>query len=186
MCLSSIKPIHLFCFPNFFFKYSLKYWNFRIYLITPITLLFSVILKMEYNKLWETCLNEEPKHLSPILNSETTAQRCCLNWVDWSAEMTYLRQSLSNRAATEQLRRILSEKGSNLTIKSARERKEKDEKFAFKLAQSAINYPVWWHCRGQKQHFSVIVILLPPSLSSSQHSAHKEETLNLMWTEAKK
>lgn len=94
---------------------------------------------MDFNKLWETCLNEESKHLSSIVKNETTAQLYCLNWVDWSAEMTYLRQSLSNRAATEHLIR----ERQHLTIKSARERKEKDEKFAFKLAKSAINYPVW-------------------------------------------
>lgn len=43
---------------------------------------------------------EESKHLSSIWKNETTAQRYCSYWVDWSAETTYLRQSLSNRAAT--------------------------------------------------------------------------------------
>lgn len=70
---------------------------------------------------------EESKHLPSIRNNETTAQRYCSYWADWSAEMTYLRQSLSNRAATV----ILSENGSKLAIKSARGRKEKDDKVCF-------------------------------------------------------
>lgn len=70
---------------------------------------------------------EESKHLSSIWNNETTAQRYCSQWADWSAEMTYLTQSLSNGAATV----ILSQKGSNLAIKSARGRKEKDDKVCF-------------------------------------------------------
>lgn len=46
------------------------------------------------------CLSKKSKHLSSILSNEATAQHYCLNWVDWSAKMTYLRQSLSNRAIT--------------------------------------------------------------------------------------
>lgn len=154
--------------------------------ITPNTLLFSGILITDYNKLWETtCVNtmknrniyppfgRMKQQLSVIVHTGSTGQQ---------------KRLISDRVyQTEQLHWVLSEKGSNLAIKSAREQKEKDDKFAFKLAQSAIHFPVWWHCRGQNS-ISRLLSSFSPSCSSLRHSttSHKEETLDLMWTEANK
>lgn len=154
--------------------------------ITPNTSLFSGIFITEYHKLWETTrvntmkdrnipppLGRMKQELSVIVPTGSTGQQ---------------KRLISDRVyQTEQRQWVLSEKGSNLAIKSAREQKEKDDKFAFKLGQSAINFPVWWHCRGQDS-ISRVLSSSSPSFSSLWHSttSHKEETLDLMWTEANK
>lgn len=93
---------------------------------------------------------------------------------------------------------VLSEKNSNLKITSARERKGKDDKFAFTLTQSAVSYPVWWHCRGQihiSQSLSSVSpvsptttpILLSPSCSAaaSLRSERSDHGSDVAWSEGK-
>lgn len=138
---------------------------------------------MEYNKLWETSISEESKHFSSILNKESSALLFKLGRLvsindlsqrEFIKQCSY-RASYQRTAAISQLN--LQEKG-----------KKRMRSLLLNLPKSAINYPVRWHCRGQKQQFSVFVILLPPSLSSSQHSAHKKETFksNVEWSKKKK
>lgn len=84
---------------------------------------------------------------------------------------------------------ILSEKSSNLKITSARERKGKDNEFAFTLAQSAVNYPVWWHCRGQIPISQLLSSVSPssstPPCSASLQSGGSNHGSDVAWSEGK-
>lgn len=122
-------------------------------------------LRTEFDKLWETTCVNTMKNLNiyPLFGT----MKLLLSIIVHSGPTGQQKWLISDRVyQTEQLQSSYQRKAAIWQLNLQEEGKKRMTMFAFKLAQSAINSPVWWHCRGQNSISPLLSSSSPPSCSS--------------------